>query len=148
MSISNPFALLLRKFHNKQEQSKNFKMWSKFFYKISKDLLIASIITYFLITVPELILPGIVSVHFSPKYLIVFIMLLGLAVSWQGRNFSHQENIKFKAISRNLLNIILFIVTLMLILSLYKMRIWQIITVTVISIAIFIALEKILVREE
>jgi hypothetical protein len=122
--------------------------WEKFVYKLSKDLLISLIITYFFISIPELILPGLISAHFSPKYLLATIIVLGWFFARPGRKFSQQENTKFKAISRNLLNVILFIVTIMLILSLFKMRIWQIIIVVIFSVILFITAENMLISEE
>jgi hypothetical protein len=121
--------------------------WEKFVYKITKDFLISLIITYFIISIPELILPGLISSHFSPKYLLAAIIALGWLFAWQGRKSPQQENIKFKAISRNLLNVILFIVTIMLILSLFKMKIWQIIIVVAFSVIFFIAAENMLINE-
>jgi hypothetical protein len=122
--------------------------WEKFAYKLTKDFLISLIITYFFISVPELILPGLISAHFSPKYLLAAIIALGWLFSWQGRKFPQQENIKFKAISRNLLNVILFVVTIMLILSLFKMGIWQIIIVVIFSVILVITTENMLISEE
>lgn len=122
--------------------------WDKFGYKLTKDLLISLIITYFFVSVPELILPGLISSHFSPKYLLVAIIVLGWFFSWLGGKSPSQENIKFKAISRNLLNIILTIVTIMLILNLFKMKIWQIIVVTFFSVVFFIAAENMLISEK
>lgn len=119
----------------------------KFFHKISKDLLISFIITYFLLLVPELVLPGIVSSYFNPKYLLALILILGLVFSWLGKKYPARENIKFRAISRNLLNIILFVVLVMLALSLYKMKIWQILIVLALSIVLMISADKILVSD-
>ena len=123
-------------------------MWSKFFYKINKDLLISLVITYFLLLIPELILPGIVSSHLDPQYVLIAIIMLGLALSWQGKAFPPRENIKFSAISRNILHIILFVAMVMLILSLYKMKLWQITVVSVFSLAIFVVAEKMLFWEK
>jgi len=123
-------------------------MWQKFFSKIVKDLLISLLITYFLLLVPELVLPGIVSSYFSPKYLLALLLLVGLIFSQLGRKFKTTENPKFQAISRNLLNIILFLIAIMLILSLYKMKVWQIAFVTAISIPLLIGAEKILIKKE
>lgn len=123
-------------------------MYHKFFSKIARDLLIASIATYFIMLIPELILPGIVSAHFNPEYLLVFILLLGLVYAKFGEKLKRPENPKFQAISRNLLNIILFVVAVMLVLSLYKMRVWEIVVVIVISIPLLIGAENILVKED
>lgn len=122
--------------------------WEKFAYKLTKDLLISLVITYFFISVPELILPGLISSHFNPKYLLAVIIALGWFFAWQGRKFPQQENIKFKAISRNLLNVMLFIVTIMLILSLFKMKIWQIVIAVIFSVILVIAAENMLINEE
>jgi len=123
-------------------------MWQNFFSKITKDLLISLLVTYFLLLVPELVLPGIVSSHFSPKYLLVLILLVGLVFSQLGKKTKTTENSKFQAISRNLLNIILFLIAIMLILSLYKMQIWQIAIVTILSIPLLIGAEKVLIKKE
>ena len=123
-------------------------MYKRFFSKIARDLLIALIATYFILLIPELILPGIVSSHFDPKYLLVFILLLGLAYSKLGGRLQKPENQKFQAISRNLINIILFVIALMLVLSLYKMKIWEIAIVVVISIPLLIGAENILIKEK
>ena len=123
-------------------------MWQKFFSKIAKELLISLLITYFLLLIPELVLPGIVSSYFSPKYLLVLLLLVGLVFSQLGRKFKNAENPKFQAISRNLLNIVLFLIAIMLILSLYKMKIWQIAVVTIVSIPILIGAEKVLIKKE
>ncbi len=120
----------------------------KFFYKITKDLLTAFIITYFLLLIPELVLPGIVSSHFNPKYLLLLILILGLVFSWLGRKYPPQEKLKFRAVSRNLLNVILFIILVLLLLSLYKMHVWQIIVVAVLTLALIIAAEKMLVSTD
>lgn len=123
-------------------------MYQKFFSKIARDLLIALIATYFILLIPELILPGIVSAHFNPRHLLIFILLLGLAYSRYGIRMKNYENPKFRAISRSLINIILFIITLMLILSLYKMEVWQITFVVAISIPLLITAENILIKEK
>ena len=120
----------------------------KFFYKIAKDLLTAFIITYFLLLIPELILPGIVSSHFNPKYLLLFILILGLVFSWLGKKYPPQEKVKFQAVSRNLLNVILFIILVLLLLSLYKMHVWQIVVVAALTLALVIAAEKMLVSTD
>lgn len=122
-------------------------MYRKFFSKIARDLLIALIATYFILLVPELILPGIVSSHFNSKYLLIFILLLGLTFARFGEKVKTPENPKFQAISRNLTNIILFFVAMMLILSLYKMNFWEIAVVVVISIPLLIGAENILIKE-
>lgn len=123
-------------------------MYRKFFSKIVKDLLAALIATYFILLIPELILPGIVSAHFNPEFLLALILLLGLPYSMYGVNLQKSENSKFQAISRNLLNIILFVIALMLILSLYKMKVWEIAIVIAISIPIIIGAENILIKEK
>jgi len=123
-------------------------MLQKYFYKITKDLLISLTITYFILLIPELILPGIVSSHLNPKFILIALIILGLAYSWQGKKYSVNENIKFRAISRNILNIILFIVLIMLLLSLYKMKLFQIIVVTILSILLFVAAEKFMIDEK
>jgi hypothetical protein len=116
----------------------------KFFLRITKDLLISLIITYFLSLIPELILPGVVSSHFNPKYLLFFILILGMVFFWLGKKYPVQEKLRFQAISKNLLGVILFIVMVMLALSLYKMKIWQILVVLSLSLAIIISAEKML----
>ncbi|PIU78567.1 MAG: hypothetical protein COZ28_03590 [Candidatus Moranbacteria bacterium CG_4_10_14_3_um_filter_44_15] len=122
--------------------------WKNFWQKISKDLLISLVITYFLLLIPELVLPGIVSSHFSPKYVLIAILILGLLYSRLANRQKEKENAKFNIISRHLLHAILFVITVMLVLSLYKMKIWQIFVVTVFSLAIVIAAGNILVKEE
>jgi hypothetical protein len=123
-------------------------MYQKFFSKIAKDLLTALIATYFILLVPELVLPGIVSAHFNPEYLLIFILLLGLAYSKLWIKTKKPENPKFQAISRNLINIILFLIAIMLILSLYKMHIWEIAVVIAISVPLLIGAERILIKGE
>ena len=123
-------------------------MYQKFFSKIAKDLLTALIATYFILLIPELVLPGIVSSHFNPEYLLIFILLLGLAYSKFGSKIKRPENPKFQAISRNLINIILFVIAIMLILSLYKMHVWEIAVVIAISVPLLIGAENILIREK
>jgi cell division protein FtsW (lipid II flippase) len=122
-------------------------MHRNFFAKILKDLLVALIATYFLLLIPELILPGIVSSHFNPKFLLVFILFLGIAFSKLKTAPKKPENPKFQAISRNLINIILFVIAIMLVLSLYKMALWQIAVVVAVSIPLLLAAEKVLVEE-
>jgi hypothetical protein len=122
-------------------------MYQKFLSKIAKDLLTALIATYFILLVPELVLPGIVSAHFNPEYLLIFILLLGLAYSRFGKHIKKPENPKFQAISRNLINIVLFLIVIMLILSLYKMHVWEIVVVIAISIPLLVGAEKILIKE-
>lgn len=122
-------------------------MYRDFFAKITKDLLVAFIATYFLLLIPELVLPGIVSSHFNPKFLLVFILLLGIAFSKLKTAPKKPENSNFQAISRNLINIILFVIAIMLILSLYKMALWQIAVVVAVSIPLLLAAEKVLVEE-
>lgn len=123
-------------------------MYHKFFSKIAKDLLVVLIATYFILLIPELILPSIVSSHFDPKYLLAFILLLGLAYSKYGMKLKKPENPKFQAISRNIIHIILFVIALLLVLSLYKMKIWEIAVVVVISVPLLIGAEKILINGE
>jgi cell division protein FtsW (lipid II flippase) len=120
----------------------------KFFQKISKDLLISLTITYFFILIPEIILPGIVSSHFSPKYLLIVILFLGLFYAWLAEGQREKEGAKFNIVSRHLLHIILFVITIMLVLSLYKMKIWQIAVVATLSILLVIAAGKMIVSEE
>jgi hypothetical protein len=121
----------------------------KFLHKISKDLLISLLITYVFLLIPELILPGIVSSHFSVKYILLLILAVGLVYSWLGKYIpAPKENIRFGAISRNLSNILLVIIGLMLILSLYKMKFWQIAIVTIFSIFLIIATQKFLLDEK
>lgn len=122
--------------------------WKIFWQKISKDLLVSLLITYFLLLIPELILPGLISSHFSPKYVLVAILILGLVYARLGKGQKEKESAKFSVISRHLLHIILFIIAVMLILSLYKMKIWQIFIVTILSLALVIAAGNILVEEE
>jgi len=122
--------------------------WKIFWQKISKDLLISLAITYFLLLIPEIILPGIVSSHFSPKYLLVAVLILGLLYSRLANGQKEKENAKFNIVSRHLLHIILFVITIMLVLSLYKMKIWQILIVTIFSVALVIAAGNVLTREE
>jgi len=122
-------------------------MYREFFAKILKDLLVALIATYFLLLIPELLLPGIVSSHFNPKLLLVFILLLGIVFSKLKNPSKKPENPKFQAISRNLINIILFVIAIMLVLSLYKMHLWQIAVVVAVSIPLLLAAENVLVKE-
>lgn len=122
--------------------------WKLFWQKISKDLLISLVITYFLLLIPEIVLPGIVSSHFNPKYLLAAILLLGLTWAWLGKDGKEKESAKFNVISRHLLHVILFVIAVMLVLSLYKMKIWQIFVVTAFSLALVIAAGNILVEEE
>lgn len=123
-------------------------MWQKYSYKLTKDLLISLVITYFLLIIPELVLPGIVSSHFDPKYLLAIIFVVGFLFAEFGKSFRTAEKARFQAISRNLLNIILFTIALMLVLSLYKMQIWQIAAVVIISIPLLIGAENILIKEK
>ena len=123
-------------------------MYQKFFSKIARDLLIALVATYFILLIPELILPGIVSSHFDPKYLLIFILLLGLAFSKYTKISKPAEKSKFQTISLNLLNIILFLIAIMLVLSLYKMKIWEIAVVVIVSIPLLIGAENILIKEK
>ncbi len=121
----------------------------KFAYKISKDLLTALIIIYFFLLIPELILPGIVSSHFSPKYFLLLLIAVALLHSWLGRhNSAPAENNRFRAISQNLTSTVLVVSGVMLVLSLYKMKLWQIAVVTVFSLALFVTAENMLVKEE
>lgn len=108
----------------------------------------STIITFFLLMIPELILPGIVSSHFSPRYLLVLIFFLAWLHAFGQEGDRPEESQKFRAISRNILNVILFIVAAMLILSLYKMSIWEIAVTTAFSLGLVIATEKMLVEEE
>ena len=122
---------------------------NNFFQKITKDLLVSLLITYFFLLIPEIVLPGIVSSHFSPKYFLVLILAVAWLHVWLGRkNQAPLENVRFRAISKNLLNAILFIIAAMLILSLYKMAIWEIAVTTVFSLGLLIATENMLIREE
>lgn len=121
--------------------------WKIFCQKISKDLLISLAITYFLLLIPEIILPGIVSSHFSPKYLLAAVLILGLLYSRLANRQKEKENAKFNIVSRHLLHIILFVITIMLVLSLYKMKIWQILIVTIFSVALVITAGNVLTRE-
>lgn len=122
--------------------------WKNFWQKISKDLLISLAITYFLLLIPEIILPGIISSHFSPKYLLAAVLILGLLYSRLANRQKEKENAKFNIVSRHLLHIILFVITIMLVLSLYKMKIWQILIVTIFSVALVIATGNVLTKEE
>lgn len=123
--------------------------WDKFFYKISKDILIALLATYFFLLIPELILPGIVSEHLSPNIVLALIVIDAFIYSWLGRKFpSREENIRFGAISKNLFNSLLVIITVMLILSLYKMKVWQIAIVVIFSIVLLISIEKLLLEDK
>ncbi len=122
--------------------------WKTFWKKISRDLLISLVITYFLLLIPEIVLPGIVSSHFNPKYLLLAILALGLAYAWLGKGQKPAENAKFNSISRHLLHIILFVITVMLVLSLYKMKIWQILIVTAVSVALVATAGNMLIKEE
>jgi len=79
--------------------------------------------------------------------------VLLLAVAWLHvwlgkKNPAPPENVRFQAISRNLLNAILFVIAAMLILSLYKMGIWEIAVTAVFSLGLMIATENMLIREE
>jgi len=122
--------------------------WKNFFQKITKDLLVSFLITYFFLLIPEIILPGIVSSHLSPKHFLVLILGIAWIHIWlEKESSSPQENVRFRAISRNILNVILFIIAAMLILSLYKMAIWEIIIIVIFSLALMIAAEKMLVKE-
>ncbi|MDD3487146.1 MAG: hypothetical protein PHF35_02070 [Candidatus Moranbacteria bacterium] len=126
-------------------------MYQKFFFKIAKDLLVSLIISYFVLLIPELILPGIVSSHFDPKYVLISILLLGIVFFKLDPGGSAQkkpENAKFQAISRNLINVILFIIIIMLILSLYKMKFWEIAVVVSVSVPLLISMEKMFIREK
>jgi cell division protein FtsW (lipid II flippase) len=119
--------------------------WNKFLLSILKDLIISLAITYFILLIPEIILPGLVSSHLSLKYLLAFILLLGLAYSLiNSKQASPEVNPKFRAISKNILNILLFLIFTMLLLSLYKMKFWEVILLSALSLLIFISLENIL----
>lgn len=122
---------------------------NNFFQKITRDFLVSLLITYFFLLIPEIVLPGIVSSHFSPKYFLVLILAVAWLHVWlRMKNQAPPENVRFGAISRNLLNAILFIVAAMLILSLYKMDIWEIAVTTVFSLGLMIATENMLIKEE
>jgi len=123
--------------------------WKNFFQKITKDLLVSLLITYFFLLIPEVILPGIVSSHLSPKYFLALILVITWIYIWlERKNQPPQEDIRFRTISRNILNVILFIIAAMLILSLYKMAIWEIVITVIFSLALLIAAEKMLVEEQ
>lgn len=122
--------------------------WKIFWQKVSKDLLVSLLITYFLLLIPEIVLPGIVSSHFNPKYILAAILILGLIYAWLGNGHKIKESAKFSVVSRHLLHIILFIIAVMLVLSLYKMKLWQILVVTILSLALVIAAGNMLVEEE
>jgi len=94
-------------------------------------------------------LPGIVSSHLSPKYFLALILVITWIYIWlERKNQPPQEDIRFRTISRNILNVILFIIAAMLILSLYKMAIWEIVITVIFSLALLIAAEKMLVEEQ
>ena len=123
--------------------------WNNFLQKTTKDFLVSLLITYFFLLIPEIVLPGIVSSHFSPKYFLVLILAVAWLHVWLGRkNPAPSENVRFRAISKNLLNAILFIVAAMLILSLYKMNHWEIAATMAFSLGLLIATEKMLIEEE
>lgn len=126
----------------------NKLLYIKYFSKITKDLLVALIATYLIILIPELILPGIVSSHFNPKYLLLLILFLGLVFSKFPTKAGKTENPKFQAISRNLINIILFLITVMLILSLYRMKIWEIVVVVAVSVPLLLKAKNILIEKK
>ncbi len=123
---------------------------SKFVYLICRDFLSALIIVYFFTIVPELILPGIVSPIVSPKHLLSVILILGFVTAYLAKkgNLAIRENIQFKSISHSLISIILFIITILIVLSLYQMRWWQIIFTTLLSIILLIYMQKMLIIEE
>ena len=124
-------------------------IWNSFFQKITKDLLVSLLVTYFFLLIPEIVLPGIVSSHFSPKYFLVLLLAVAWLHVWLGKkNPAPPENVRFQAISRNLLNAILFVIAAMLILSLYKMGIWEIAVTAVFSLGLMIATENMLLKEE
>lgn len=123
--------------------------WNIFFQKTTKDLLVSLLTTYFFLLIPEIVLPGIVSSHFSPKYFLVLVLAVAWLYVWFGKkNPAPPENVRFRAISKNLLNAILFIVAAMLILSLYKMNIWEMAVTTAFSLGLVIATENMLIKEE
>jgi hypothetical protein len=123
--------------------------WDTFFYRISRDALISLLIAYFFLLIPELILPGIVSSHLSPKYVLWLVIVAAFVYAWLGSKPPPvRENIRFKAISKNLLNSLLVVITGMLVLSLYKMKIWQIAIVVVFSVALLISMQKMLLEKE
>ena len=119
----------------------------QFSKKITRDLLISFLITYFLILIPEIVLPGIISSHFNLKYFLVAILGLGLLYILQNGESHPAESSKFRAVSRNILNIILFTITIMLFLSLYKMKLWQIFVVAVFSVFLVSVAGKMLGKE-
>ncbi|MFA5871280.1 MAG: hypothetical protein WC858_01020 [Parcubacteria group bacterium] len=123
--------------------------WKKFFISILKDLTVSLIVTYFILIIPELVLPNLVSSHVSLKYLLALIVLLGLAYSLLAEKKTRPEtNPKFRSISQNILNILLFLIFAMLLLSLYKMRFWEVVLISALSLLFFISLENILFSEK
>lgn len=123
--------------------------WNNFFQKTARDLLVSLLIAYFFLLIPEIILPGIISSHFSPKYFLLMILAVAWLHIWLGRkNSAPAENARFRAISKNILNAILFIIATMLVLSLYKMKIWEIVVTTLFSLGLLIATEKMLIEEK
>jgi len=120
-----------------------------FFQKISRDLLISLLITYFFLLIPEIVLPGIISSHFSPKYFLLLILAAAWLHAWiVQKNLAPLENIRFRAISRNILNAILFVVAAMLVLGLYKMNAWEIAVISTFSLSLFALAEKMLIGDE
>ena len=67
-------------------------MRQKYSYKLTKDLLISLVITYLLLIIPELVLPGIVSSHFDPKYLLAIIFIIGFFLAEFGKSFKKSLN--------------------------------------------------------
>jgi hypothetical protein len=123
--------------------------WQNFFFKTTRDVLIALLIAYFFLLVPEIVLPGIVSSHFSPKYFLVFILAVAwLQISLGKKNPAPRENIHFRAISASLLNIILVVAAAMLVLSLYKMKIWEIAVVASFSVGLLSVAKYVFVEDE
>mgnify|MGYP005832122385 CR=1 FL=1 len=122
--------------------------WNIFFQKIIRDLLVSLLITHFFLLIPEIVLPGIVSSHFSPKYFLILILATAWLYSWLARKNPAQINIRFRAISKSILNAILAVIMVMLVLSLYKMEIWEIAVTAVFSLGLLIAAQKMLIEEE
>jgi cell division protein FtsW (lipid II flippase) len=123
--------------------------WHKFFIALLKDLIISLVITYFILLIPEIILPGLVSSHLSLKYLLTIVFILGLIYSLLNSKQAQPEtNPKFRSVSQNILNILLFLIFVMLLLSLYKMKFWEVVLLSALSLLIFISLKNILFLEK
>jgi cell division protein FtsW (lipid II flippase) len=123
--------------------------WNKFFQKITRDILIAFLITYFFLLIPEIVLPGIVSSHFSPKYFLVLVLAVAGLHTWLSqKNLPPENNLRFRTISKNILNAILFVIAAMLILSLYKMSVWEIVVTVALSMGLLVSTGKMLLEEE